>query len=217
MEHAATLTAVSKSFKGLNVLQDVNLAVPRGSLCGIQGPNGSGKSVLFKLICGLVTPDTGEVWISPDLREKGDSYPIGVGAIIDRPGYLPGLTGLENLLELASIRKVASRADVTAAMERVGLSPGTRQHVRHYSLGMKQKLAIAQAFMEGQQLLLLDEAFNGLDALSVETTRQLLRDLNAEGRTIVITSHQQEDIDTLCTSVWRINHHALEPVPMSDI
>ena len=82
MEHAATLTAVSKSFKGLNVLQDVNLAVPRGSLCGIQGPNGSGKSVLFKLICGLVTPDAGEVWLSTDLREKGDSYPIGVGAII---------------------------------------------------------------------------------------------------------------------------------------
>lgn len=97
-------------------------------------------------------------------------------------------------------------------MERVGLSPGTRQHVRNYSLGMKQKLAIALAFMEGQQLLLLDEAFNGLDASSVETTRQLLRDLNAEGRTIVITSHQQEDIDTLCASVWRINHHTLEPV-----
>ena len=77
---------------------------------------------------------------------------------------------------------------------------------------MKQKLAIAQAFMEGQQLLLLDEAFNGLDASSVETTRQLLRDLNAEGRTIVITSHQQEDIDTLCAYVWRINHHTLEPV-----
>lgn len=216
MEYAATLTAVSKSFKGLDVLADVNLSVPCGSLCGIQGSNGSGKSVLFKLICGFVSPDSGSIWLSPDLREKGDSYPTGIGAIIDRPGYLPGLTGLENLLELASIRKRASRDDVTLAMERVGLAPGTKQHVRHYSLGMKQKLAIAQAFMEDQQLLLLDEAFNGLDVSSVETIRQLLRDLRAEGRTIVITSHQQEDIDTLCDSVWRINRHTLEPVTPTD-
>ncbi|MFV0428096.1 MAG: ATP-binding cassette domain-containing protein [Arachnia sp.] len=212
MDNVATISEVSKAFKGLQVLEDVNLAVPCGSLLGIQGANGSGKSVLFKLMIGLMVPDTGTVWISPELKDKGDAYPTNVGVIIDRPGYLPNLTGLENLLELAAIRKKASRADVEAAMERVGLSPGVRQVVRHYSLGMKQKLAIAQSFMENQQLLLLDEAFNGLDATSVEATRVLLRDLHQEGRTIVITSHQQSDIDALCDSVWRIDNRTLVPV-----
>ena len=153
----------------------------------------------------------------PDLRAKGDVYPTGVGVIIDRPGYLPGLTGLENLLELASIRKQVKRDAVIAAMERVGLQPRARQPVRHYSLGMKQKLAIAQSFMENQRLLLLDEAFNGLDAACVENTRQLLLELKAEGRAIVITSHQQDDIDTLCDAVWRINNLTLAPIPKAEV
>lgn len=212
MDYIAKLTSVSKSFKGISVLRDVTLSIPRKTICGIQGANGSGKSVLFKLICNLIPEDSGDIWLAPDLLAKGDKYPVGVGAIIDRPGYLPGLTGLDNLLDLARIRNVVGRGDVIAAMNRVGLDPDIRQRVRNYSLGMKQKLAIAQAFMENQQLLLLDEAFNGLDSASVKTVHSLLRDLKDEGRTIVLTSHQQSDIDELCDCVWRINDGTLEAV-----
>ncbi|MDO5500278.1 MAG: ATP-binding cassette domain-containing protein, partial [Propionibacteriaceae bacterium] len=149
-------------------------------------------------------------YLDPQFSKPGDDFPTSVGLIIDRPGYLPGLTGMQNLQELAKIRAVAAQADIVAAMERVGLPPGTRQRVRNYSLGMKQKLAIAQSFMEGQQLLLLDEAFNGLDASSVKNIRSLLTELRDEGRTIVITSHNQADIDAVCDDVWLLDAQQFE-------
>lgn len=163
-------------------------------------------------VYGLLTPDAGKVQLAPELMDDGDYYPTNVGVVIDHPGYLPGLTGVENLQELASIRKKVGKDAVNEALERVGLSPAIKQTVRNYSLGMKQKLALAQAFMEGRQLLLLDEAFNGLDVSSVDRVRALLLDLKAEGRTILITSHQQEDMDTLCDHVWRINEGTLEAI-----
>lgn len=209
MSLAASLTGVSKSFKGVPVLRDVTIEFPKGEIVGIQGPNGSGKSVLFKLLCGFVFPDSGEVFVDAAYRDPGDSFPTGAGVIIDRPGYLPGLTGQQNLWELARIRKRIGRSTVIEAMQRVGLDPDAKQRMRNYSLGMKQKVAIAQAFMEGQQLLLLDEAFNGLDATSVAATRELLLELHAEGRTIIITSHNQADIDAVCNQVWRIDDHKL--------
>ncbi|MDN5717222.1 MAG: ABC transporter ATP-binding protein [Janibacter sp.] len=190
----------------------MDLEIHQGKIHGIQGPNGSGKSVIFKLICGFLTPDSGEVLVHDSLKRPGDTFPTGFGVIIDRPGFLGGSTGLDNLLELAKIQGRVGRDEVVAAMERVGLQPGARQKVRNYSLGMKQKLALAQAFMEGQQALLLDEPFNALDRSSVEIVRQLLMELRAEGRTIVLTSHNQADIDALCDHVWLLDDHALEPV-----
>lgn len=212
MSVIAELQAVDKSFKGLNVLRDINLQVRRGTVLGIQGPNGSGKSILFKLLCGFLLPDTGQVIVDDEFKERGDTFPTGFGVLIDRPGFLGGSTGLDNLLQLAKIRGVIGRDEVITAMHRVGLAPEARQKVRNYSLGMKQKLALAQSFMEGQQVLLLDEPFNALDRTSVQQIRDLLLELHAEGRTIILTSHNQEDIDILCDEVWQLDDRSLVQV-----
>lgn len=205
-----SLQNVSKSFKDVPLLDGVTATFEQGRIYGIIGHNGSGKSVLFKLICGFLAPDSGTVTIDPRFLNRGWVFPASFGVIIDRPAYLPGRTGIDNLRTLASIRGVIGDTDIKAAMDRVGLDPGLKQRVRNYSLGMKQKLALAQAFMEDQRVLLLDEPFNGLDAHSVDQTRALLRDLNREGRTIIFTSHNAEDMDLLAQERLRINRGTLE-------
>lgn len=211
-ELAAAASNISKAFKGVPVFHEATITLPQGKIIGIQGPNGSGKSVLFKMLCGFIRPDAGEIYVNPQYKAGNEEFPSRVGIIIDRPGYLGGLTGLQNLKALARIKGVAQEADILAAMERVGLEPTLRTRVRNYSLGMKQKLAIAQAFMEDQQLLLLDEPFNGLDDTSTISIRNLMVELNHQGRTIVLTSHNQEDIDLLCHHVWRLNRQRFEQV-----
>lgn len=203
---------VSKSFKGRDVLRDASMSISPGTICGLQGPNGSGKSVLFRMIVGLQRPDAGAIDLDPTLKRPGDDFPTNVGVVIDRPAYLGGLTGQENLRELARIRGLVGETQIVEALERVGLDPGITQKVRNYSLGMKQKLSIAQAFMEGQKLLILDEAFNGLDDSSVTRVRELLMELRQEGRTIILTSHNQADIDAVCDDVWKIDGQRLHQV-----
>jgi ABC-2 type transport system ATP-binding protein len=209
---AIELTGVSKSYRGRRLFSGVDLTIERGRVYAVQGPNGSGKSVLFKILSRFVRPDSGEVHIAPDLCDRNGVLPVRFGVIIDRPGYISGLSGIDNLRTLARIRDEIGDAEIRAAMERVGLNPDTEQKVRHYSLGMKQKLALAQAFMENQQLLILDEPFNALDVDSVARIRTLLHELHEEGRTIVMTSHNQEDVDALAEHVFRINGERLEVV-----
>lgn len=203
---------VSIAFGSTPVLSHASLAIDEHDFMGVQGPNGSGKSVLFKLIVGFLKPDSGRVVVSPKLKSAGEDFPSKIGIIIDRPGFIGGLTGFDNLRRLASIRGLIGDEHIEEALHRVGLAPNLRQSVRHYSLGMKQKLALAQAFMEGQPLLLLDEPFNGLDKTSVRDIRALLRELHEEGRTIVMTSHNQEDIDELCTSVYELDRMQFDRV-----
>lgn len=205
MSTVIEVRGVSKHFKRLPVLTDVNLDVEAGSCSAIQGPNGSGKSVLFKIICGFVRPDTGHVRIDPAYMSSGQSFPQAFGVVIDRPGYLANMTGRENLQALAGIRNLIGADEIDNALLRVGLDPDLGQRVGHYSLGMKQKLALAQAFMEHQQVLLLDEPFNALDESSVTLVRELLAEFLAEGRTILFTSHNQTDVDVLATSRFRID------------
>ncbi|KHF29882.1 putative ABC transporter ATP-binding protein YbhF [Anoxybacillus sp. BCO1] len=207
-----SLRNVSKSYKGLTLFQHVNLNVEKGKIYGIVGPNGSGKSVLFKMICGFVFPDEGTIIVNGVEIGKSKRFPDNLGIIIERPGYIPNKTGFQNLKELAMIRGRISDNKIFETMEMVGLQPTAKQKVKHYSLGMKQKLAIAQAIMEDQQILILDEPFNALDAESVNRIRGLLLDFKNEGRTILLTSHNQEDIDILCDYVFRINSYKLEPV-----
>lgn len=207
-----SLKNVSKSYKGLTLFQNVNLEIEKGSICGIVGPNGSGKSVLFKMICGFVFPDEGSIVVDGVEIGKSKRFPDNIGIIIDRPGYIANKTGFQNLKELAMIRGKISDEKIAETMKKVGLQPQAKQKVKHYSLGMKQKLAIAQAIMEDQQILILDEPFNALDAESVNTIRHLLLSFKNEGRTILLTSHNQEDIDILCDRVFRINRYRLEPV-----
>lgn len=181
---------------------------------GIVGPNGSGKSVLFKMICGFVFPDEGTIIVDGVEIGKSKRFPENIGIIIDRPGYIANKTGFQNLKELAMIRGKISDDKIFETMEIVGLQPKAKQKVKHYSLGMKQKLAIAQAIMEDQQILILDEPFNALDAESVDRIRNLLLSFKNEGRTILLTSHNQEDINILCDHVFRINKHKLEHVEL---
>ncbi|MBW7650557.1 ABC transporter ATP-binding protein [Anoxybacillus sp. ST4] len=214
MSIVISLKNVSKSYKGLTLFQNVNLDIEKGSICGIVGPNGSGKSVLFKMICGFVFPDEGSIVVDGVEIGRSKRFPDNIGIIIDRPGYIANKTGFQNLKELAMIRGKISDEKIAETMEKVGLQPQAKQKVKHYSLGMKQKLAIAQAIMEDQQILILDEPFNALDAESVNNIRHLLLSFKSEGRTILLTSHNQEDIDILCDRVFRINKYQLEPVAL---
>ena len=199
------IRGVSKAYRGRTLFSEVHLDIAEGQIHAIEGPNGSGKSVLFKLMCGFVKPDEGTVSIAPRFLDKGGSFPDHFGVIIDRPGYVGGLTGVQNLMRLAEIRGRIGRADVEESMRRVGLDPSARQKVRNYSLGMKQKLALVQAFMEGQHVLVLDEPFNALDAESVELVRSLLIQFREEGRTVVFTSHNSADVKFLADNRFSIN------------
>ncbi|WP_434751993.1 ABC transporter ATP-binding protein [Paenibacillus amylolyticus] len=206
------LENVSKSYKGISLFENVNAIFEKGKIYGITGPNGAGKSVLFKLICKFIKPDSGAVYIHPEFMRKGTDFPQQFGIIIDRPGYIAGLTGYQNLKRWAQIQNRISDQDIYSSMKQVGLDPNLKQKMKNYSLGMKQKIALAQAIMENQQILILDEPFNALDADSVQKIRTLLKLFKEEGRTILLTSHQQEDIDILCDTVFQINQNTLKKI-----
>ncbi|MBM4763482.1 ATP-binding cassette domain-containing protein [Bacillus sp. B15-48] len=203
---------VNKSYKGQTIFENLNFDVEKGRIYGITGPNGSGKSVLFKLMCGFIFPDVGKVVVNGEELGKNKRFPDNFGIIIDRPGYIANQSGFDNLKSLAMIKGKIGDEKIKQTMELVGLQPQAKQKVKNYSLGMKQKLAIAQAIMEDQQTLILDEPFNALDADSVENIRQLIQKFKNEGRTILLTSHNQDDIDLLCDEVYRINKFNLEKV-----
>ncbi|TDQ38367.1 ATP-binding cassette domain-containing protein [Aureibacillus halotolerans] len=204
--------SVYKKFRGVTLFEGASAEFNHGEIHGIIGPNGSGKSVFFKMICGFIQPDQGTITIDPTYRSKAHGFPDNFGIIIDRPGYIAGKTGFANLQRLAAIQDKITDEDIVKTMKRVGLQPEAKQKVKNYSLGMKQKLALAQAIMEDQQVLILDEPFNALDKDSVTSVRQLLLDLKAQGKTIIMTSHQENDIELLCDKVYRIDQYKLEEV-----
>ncbi|SDC59907.1 ABC-2 type transport system ATP-binding protein [Shouchella lonarensis] len=207
------LDGVCKSFGGLTLFESIDYEFHKGKIYGVVGPNGSGKSVLFKMICGFIFPDQGKIFVAgEEVGTKKNRFPESVGIIIDGPGYLPHRTGFENLKDLSLINNNITDTDIRESMVKVGLDPYTSQKVKHYSLGMKQKLAIAQAIMEDQQVLILDEPFNALDEDSVEKVREVLRSSREEGKTIVITSHIKEDISVLCDEVVKINGNKLTKI-----
>lgn len=203
---------VKKIFNKQVLFENVNLEIEEGKIYGIVGPNGSGKSVLFKLMCGFIFPDNGSVIVRNEELGKNKRFPKDFGIIIDRPGYIANKTGFENLKSLALIQSTISDEEIKESMIKVGLNPTTTQTVKNYSLGMKQKLALAQAIMENQTVLLLDEPFNALDNDSVENIRTLLLNIRQEGKTIVLTSHNSEDINILCDHVYRINNFTIQKI-----
>ncbi|WP_094094931.1 ATP-binding cassette domain-containing protein [Paenibacillus physcomitrellae] len=204
------LEKISKSFRGNLLFEQAAASFDSGRIYGIIGHNGSGKSVLFKMICGFMRPDGGTIEMDPKYRTKRTTFPKNFGIIIDRPGYIPSKSGFENLKKLADIQRLITDQDIKEVMRRVGLDPELKQKVKNYSLGMKQKLAIAQAIMENQEVLLLDEPFNGLDQDSITNIRQMLLDFKKAGKTILLTSHNKEDIDLLSDHVYQINQRKLE-------
>ena len=193
---------VSKYFSRRPVLKDVSLSVEAGSAVGIVGSNGSGKSVLFQTVCGFLTPDGGTIKIRGELLGKRRDFPDNVGVLINSPGFISLNTGLQNLKYLAGIRGVIGERQIRAAMQKVGLDPEDRTKVEQYSLGMKQKLGLAQAIMEGQDILILDEPFNALDYKTHNDVKEILRVLQAEGKTMLLTSHNYEDLEALCNQIY---------------
>lgn len=192
---------VTKKFQEYKALDDITLTFEKGKIHGVIGRNGSGKTVLFKCICGFLKVDGGEIFIEGKKIGKDIEAPQNAGVIIENPGFLPGYSGYQNLSFLAGIKKKISKEDIKAIMGRVGLDPASKKHVGKYSLGMKQRLGIAQAIMEEPSLLILDEPMNGLDNQGVEEVRALLIKLKEEGRTILLASHNKEDISALCDTV----------------
>ena len=164
MEKAIELKNVSKGFKNKDLYSDVNLTIQKGECVGFVGKNVSGKSVLFKIMSGLVPPDTGSVLIREKrLGDDGVDFPENVGILINEPGYIDYYSGIKNLMLLAEIRGKIGKDKIRQTMLKVGLNPDDTAPVRKYSMGMKQKLGIAQAIMEGQDIIILDEPYNALD------------------------------------------------------
>lgn len=196
---------VTKRFKETEVLKDVSLCIQTGNICGLIGYNGSGKTVLMKIICGFMKPDEGEVNVDGKKIGVDCDFPENVGIIIETPKFSPYCSGFKNLKNLASIRKEISDEKIKEAMQIVGLNPEEKKWVSNYSLGMRQRLGIAQAVMENQKTLILDEPMNGLDKKGVEEMRKLFLHLKEQGVTMLLTSHNKEDIDVLADEVYQMD------------
>ena len=188
---------VSKSFDGVEVLHDVNLDLEEGHIYGFIGRNGSGKSVLFKIICGLYYPTTGSVIVDGIDIHKNDIFPNDMRVLIEKPNFLPNLTGLDNLKLLASIQNRITEEDIILILDKLNLKKDMNKLYHKYSLGMKQKLAVAQVLMENPKMMIFDEPFNGIEEKTVEVIKKILLEENKEGKIILIASHIKEDIEEL--------------------
>ncbi|MDR1158173.1 MAG: ABC transporter ATP-binding protein [Oscillospiraceae bacterium] len=196
------LSGINKYIKKNHVLKDIHLSLDAGQIYGFYGRNGSGKTMLFKVLSGLVIPDSGHVVAFGQELQKDVSFPPEMGILFDRVGLWPQYTGYKCLQLLASIRNVASEQDMQTAMDRVGLDWRDRRTFRQYSLGMKQKLLIAQAIMEKPRLLVLDEPTNSLDEATVNGFRAILNEERQRGALILMASHNKEDIRLLCDDIF---------------
>ena len=196
---------VNKSFGEERVLKDVSHNFETGKIHGIVGNNGSGKTVLMKCICGFLKPDSGTIFVNHKQVGRNTDFPEDIGIIIETPGFLPHLSGTQNLKILASLKKKANDYTIRAVLEQVGLDPDMKKPVGKYSLGMRQRLGFAQALMEDPSLLILDEPFNGLDKHGVVHIRNVIKGLRTEGKTVILASHNQVDIDELCDTVCEMD------------
>lgn len=201
---------VTKRFGSDLVLKEVNLTLDAGRVYGIVGNNGSGKTVLMKCICGFLAPTTGTISVFGKQIGKETDFPESLGVIIETPGFLTNLSGRKNLEILADMRRTISKAEIRQVLKKVGLDPDMKKTVAKYSLGMRQRLGIAQAIMEDPKLLILDEPFNGLDKHGVAEIRKILLELKEDGKTILLASHNEEDIRILCDEVYEMDGGVLQ-------
>lgn len=206
---AVSVQHITKRFGSETVLRDVSLELEQGKIHGIIGRNGSGKTVLMKCICGFLCPTEGMAQVFGKTIGKDCDFAPDTGMLIETPGFLPHETGMNNLLWLARLGKGASKECVKSLIEMVGLDPALRKPVSQYSLGMRQRLGIAQALLDDPALLILDEPMNGLDKNGVRSIRDLLLSLKEQGKTIILASHFAQDIDELCDAVYEMDQGAL--------
>ena len=208
MEKVIEVLNISKKFGSQEVLKNVNLACEPGKIYGFVGYNGSGKTVLFKCICGLLRVDTGKVLVRG--KVMGEELIQDAGIIIEHPAFLMNFSGRKNLELLYMLNHKRDRQKIRQVMEQVGLDADSRKKVRNYSLGMRQRLAIAQAIMEDPGILILDEPMNGMDKQGIQEVREMLLGLKREGKVILLASHNREDIEILCDEVYEMEHGQLK-------
>lgn len=192
---------VWKAFGKEQVLKGISFSIPPGSIYGVVGNNGSGKTVLMKCICGFMKCDRGTILVDGMQVGKEVDFPDSLGVIIETPGFISNISGYQNLKILASLKGRIGKKEIRDTLGRVGLSPDMKKPVAKYSLGMRQRLGIAQAIMEDPNVLVLDEPFNGLDQHGVLEIRELLKELKAGGKAILLASHNAQDIRELCDQV----------------
>ena len=196
---------VTKVFGEDMVLHDIDIAMEKGKVYGNSGNNGSGKTVLMKCICGFLPVSSGRIRVNGKIIGIDVDFPESIGVIIETPGFLANLSGMRNLEILAGLQKKISKEGIREAIRKAGLDPDLKKAVSKYSLGMRQRLGIAQAIMEDPEFLILDEPFNGLDKHGVADIRRLLLGLKEEGKTVILASHNSEDIRILCDRVYEMD------------
>lgn len=184
------------------ILKDINVKLDKGKIYGIVGRNGCGKTMLMKCICGFVKPTSGEIFVEGKKIGTDVDFPQNVGIIIETPGFVPYYSGYRNLKILAGLRKKIGREEIMEILKKVGLEGQENKLVRKYSLGMRQRLGLAQAMMEKPDIYILDEPMNGLDNEGVEDMRKILTELKKEGKTILLVSHNSEDISILSDEIY---------------
>ena len=208
-EAMISIENLNKQFKNQLVLNNINVKFSNGHIYGIIGRNGSGKTVLLKCICGFLKPTTGVISVNHKIVGKDIDFPENLGFIIETPGFLLNYSGYKNLKYLASIREKIDSNEIKESMSLVGLDFADKKHVGKYSLGMRQRLGIAQAIMEKPDILVLDEPMNALDKNGVEEMRRLFLKMKSEGKLILLTSHNREDIEILCDEVYEMEEGIL--------
>ncbi|CCZ54296.1 aBC transporter [Clostridium sp. CAG:75] len=201
------LKDVYKTMKGTQVLKGVNLTVEQGDIVGIRGINGSGKTMVLRAIAGLIRVD-GSVEIGGKKMEPGEC-PKDIGVLVEMPGFLPEFTGKKNLQLLGMLQEGVTEEDIDEAMNAVGLDPKDRRHYKKYSLGMKERLGIAQAILKKPKLILLDEPTNGIDSDGIQMLEELLRRLKEAGSTIVVTSHDRDFLDAVTSQCYEMTEGSL--------
>lgn len=202
---------IDKYYGNTQVLKKVSIECRSGEITGIIGRNGAGKTVLFKALCGLISIDNGKIYIDNEEKNNGQMIKSS-GVIIEEPAFLSNVSGIKNLKYLYMINNKYDRNYIASIMQKVGLDPNCKKHVSKYSMGMRQRLAIAQAIMENPEILILDEPFNGLDNHGVEEMRSLLQKMKKEGKTILVASHNADDIRILCDNVFQMDNGILTKV-----
>ena len=199
------IKGLTKKFKKRTVLRDINLSLKFGNIYGFIGANGSGKSVFFKTICGFLKPDKGTVTVNGKTIGKEIDFLPSLGVVIEKPGFIENYNQFDNLKYLAQINNIIDDKKIIEALHRVGLDTNNKEKVKTFSLGMRQRLAIAQAIMEDQKIIILDEPFNGLDKNGCNQIKNLLMELKSPDRLILLTSHIEGDIDSLSDYIFEFS------------
>lgn len=209
MEELLKAENISKKFKGKMIFENVSFVIEKGNSYGFVGANGCGKSVLFKILCGYSIPTTGKVIYNGVEIGKDKDFIFDAGIIIEQPEFIAGLSGLENLKILAQINNKISEKEILEILTKLNLYDDKDKKVKKYSLGMKQKLRIAQAIMENPQILILDEPMNGLDKTSIQMVTSMLNEYVLNGGTLMMTSHIEEQIKECCKKVFEFDNFHL--------